>query len=226
MRPSSAQRQSCGNTLPGLSSAVGSKAHLRRCCWSRSISIEHRLHEIALLDADAVLAGQHAAHLDAQPQDLGAERLGALQLAGLVGVVQDQRMQVAVAGVEDVGDAQAVLLRHLAHPRSTRGSVLARDRAVHAVVVGRDAADRRERRLAPGPEQQRAPSSLWLVRTGRRAVAARRSPRPRRSGGRPRPRGRRARRSAAPRRRADSRRGRRPRRHGSPAGPSSPCRPG
>jgi hypothetical protein len=53
-----------------------------------------------------VLAGQHAADLDAELEDVGAERLGALQLARLVGVVEDQRMQVAVAGVEHVGDAQ------------------------------------------------------------------------------------------------------------------------
>jgi hypothetical protein len=66
-------------------------------------------HQVALLDADAVLAGQHAADLDAQPQDIGAELLGLLQFARLVGIVEDQRMQVAVAGVEDVGDAQAVL---------------------------------------------------------------------------------------------------------------------
>jgi hypothetical protein len=33
-----------------------------------------------------------------------AELLGALQLARDVGIVEDQRVQVAVAGVEDVGD--------------------------------------------------------------------------------------------------------------------------
>ena len=32
MRPSSAQRQSCGNTLPGLSRLSESKAHFSRCC--------------------------------------------------------------------------------------------------------------------------------------------------------------------------------------------------
>ena len=111
-------------------------------------------HQVALLDADAVLAGQHAADLDAEPQDVGAERLGPLELAGLVGVVEDQRMQIAVAGVEDVGDAQAVLRRQSPHPRQHLGEPPARDGAVHAVIVGRDAADGRERRLAPGPEQQ------------------------------------------------------------------------
>ncbi len=52
-----------------------------------------------------MLAGEHAAHLDAEAQDVGAEGLGAFQLAGLVGIVEDERMQIAVAGVEDVGDA-------------------------------------------------------------------------------------------------------------------------
>ena len=83
------------------------------------------VHQVALLDADAVLAGQHATDLDAQPQDVGAERLGALQLARLVGVVQDERMQVAVAGMKDVGDRAARTARDISRIRaSTRGSAL------------------------------------------------------------------------------------------------------
>src|SRR3546814_5305418 len=83
---------------------------------------EHRAHEIALLDADAMLAGQHAADLDAELQDVGAEVLRLLQLARLVGVVEDERMQVAVAGVKDVGDAQAVARAELAHALQDRKS--------------------------------------------------------------------------------------------------------
>src|SRR5437879_13043636 len=41
---------------------------------------EHFRHQIALLDADAVLAGEHAAELDAGAQDVGAEGFGALDL--------------------------------------------------------------------------------------------------------------------------------------------------
>jgi len=33
-----------------------------------------------------VLAGEHATDLDAQPQDVGPERLGALELVALVGI--------------------------------------------------------------------------------------------------------------------------------------------
>ncbi len=115
---------------------------------------EHHRHQVALLDADAVLAGQHAADLDAELQDFRAERLGLVELARLVGVVEDQRMQVAVAGMEHVGDAQAVVLRQFADALEHLRQPRARDGAVHAVVVGRDAPDRRERRLAAGPEQQ------------------------------------------------------------------------
>ena len=72
--------------------------------------VEHRSHQVALFDADPVLAGQNAADLDAQPQDVRAERLGALGLAGLVGVVKNQRVQVAIAGVKDIGDAEPIPL--------------------------------------------------------------------------------------------------------------------
>ena len=97
----------CGNTLPGLSSPSGSKAHLSRCWCARSVSSNIVAHQVALLDADPVLAGQDAADLDAEPQDVGAKRLGALDLAGLVGVVQDQRVQIAVAGMKHIGDRAA-----------------------------------------------------------------------------------------------------------------------
>src|SRR4051812_44948764 len=53
---------------------------------------EHHRHQVALFDADTVLAGEHAADFDAKLEDLRAERLGARELAELVGVIEDQRM--------------------------------------------------------------------------------------------------------------------------------------
>ena len=72
---------------------------------------EHFAHQVALFDADAMFAGQHAAEFDAGPQDIGAEGFRPLHLAGLVGVIEDQRMQIAVAGMKHVGDPQIVLFR-------------------------------------------------------------------------------------------------------------------
>ena len=56
-----------------------------------------------------MLAGDRAAELDAEGEDLGGQLLGALDGAVLAAVEEDQRMQVAVAGVEDVGDPDAAL---------------------------------------------------------------------------------------------------------------------
>ncbi len=82
---------------------------MRRCCWARSVSREHLRHQVALLDADAMLAGEHAADLDAKPQNVGAEFFGALEFVRIVRIEEDERMQIAVAGMKDIGDAQAVL---------------------------------------------------------------------------------------------------------------------
>ena len=99
-----------------------------------------------------MLAGDGAADFDAQGQDVGAECLGTVKFARLIGIEQNQGMQIAVAGVEHVGAAQAVLHFHRLDADQDLGQLLARDGAVHAVVVGRDAARRREGVLAAGPE--------------------------------------------------------------------------
>ena len=55
-------------------------------------------------------------------EDRGGELLGALGLALDALVVEHERVEVAVAGVEDVGDAQAVLSASSRGRRSTSGS--------------------------------------------------------------------------------------------------------
>ena len=99
-----------GEHLAGIEQVVGIEGALHAHLLVEIDLGELHAHQVALLDADAVLAGQHAADPHAEPQDVGAELLGAAQLVGVVGVEQDQRMQVAVAGMEDVDHAQAVRL--------------------------------------------------------------------------------------------------------------------
>ena len=60
------------------------------------------------LDTDAVFAGNRTAKRDRQFEDFGTEGFGPFPVAGLRSVVHDQWVQIAVAGVEDVGAAQAV----------------------------------------------------------------------------------------------------------------------
>ena len=85
----------------------------------------HPRHVRRLVHADAVLAGDRAAVLDAQVEDRAADLLG--RLAGaLDGVVEEhQRVQVAVAGVEDVGHPDAGGRRTARRSRvSTSGSAV------------------------------------------------------------------------------------------------------
>src|SRR4051812_1720672 len=111
---------------------------------------EHLRHVALLVDADPVLAGDRAAGVHAGLEDLPRELLGALGV--LVGVVADERVQVAVPGVEDVGHAHAVLLPQLGDPAQHLGQLRAGDDAVLHVVGARDAPHGRERRLAGLPE--------------------------------------------------------------------------
>jgi hypothetical protein len=73
--------------------------------------VEHCSHEVTLFDADPVLAGQHSTDFDAELEDIGTKSLGALDLAGDVGVIENKWMEIAVAGMEDVRDREPVLLR-------------------------------------------------------------------------------------------------------------------
>ena len=115
---------------------------------------ELHAHRIDLFDAHAVLAGDRTAQFDAQLEYFCTEQFGPLPLRLVVGIEQDQRMQIAVAGMKDVHAAQIVLALHLDDGGQHPAQVLARNGAVHAVVVGRDAPGRREGILAARPEAQ------------------------------------------------------------------------
>ena len=51
-----------------------------------------------------MLTRQHSTDFDAKLENIGTKGLGTLDLAGIVGVVEYKRMEIAVAGVEDVRD--------------------------------------------------------------------------------------------------------------------------
>ena len=85
-------------------------------------------------------------------EDLGGDLLGVFRLSGNRLVVADERMQVAVAGVKHVADAQARSRFQLADATEHLGQLRARHDAVLHVVVRRHAAHRRERRLASLPD--------------------------------------------------------------------------
>ena len=66
--------------------------------------------------------------------------------------IEDQGVEIAIAGVEHVGDAQAMLPAQVADGRQHLGQGGAGHHAVLEVVAGRLAAQGRDRRFAPLPE--------------------------------------------------------------------------
>jgi len=104
----------------GVQEALGVEGGLETVEGLELGRAELHAHRVELLDADAVLAGDRAADLDAQFEDARAERLGTGKLFVDVRVVGDQRVEIAVAGMEDVRDRQAILGREMR--ASTRDS--------------------------------------------------------------------------------------------------------
>ena len=101
-----------------------------------------------------MLACQNPAHFDTKPQNVRTKIFGPFQLTGDIGVVHDQGVQIAIPGMEHVGHTELVLVRKLGHARQHFGQLVARDGPIHAVIIRRQPPDRRERRLAAGPELQ------------------------------------------------------------------------
>src|SRR6266446_1183509 len=95
--------------LARIEQAVGIERTFQALLMRQIALVEHRSHQVALLDPDPVLAGQDAADLDAQLEDIGAKSLGALDLAGLIGIIEDQRMKVAVAGMKDGAPSNSMI---------------------------------------------------------------------------------------------------------------------
>ena len=152
MPPSSEQRARVGMALPRVHEPFGIECSLQRMELVEFFVVELHAHGVQFFDTHAVLPGHGAAGLHAQPQDPIAKLLGLFQLTRQIGVEQDQRVQVAVAGVEHVGNAQAEFLGQPADPVQNLGELGPGNRAVHAVVVRRQSAHGRKRCLAPLPE--------------------------------------------------------------------------
>src|SRR3954451_6532664 len=55
--------------LAGIEKVVGVEGALETLLLREVDVVEHRVHQVTLLDADAVLAGQHATDLNAETQD-------------------------------------------------------------------------------------------------------------------------------------------------------------
>jgi hypothetical protein len=159
MAPNSAQAVQGRHGFAWVEQATWIEGRFDRMKLSELGGCELEAHFVQLFDADTVFARDRATDGDTQLENAAAELHRTLELGIVVGVEGDQRMQIAVAGMKDVGYRQIEFAGQRADALKHRRQLAARNRAVHAVVVGRDTAEGRKGGLATGPEAQALASS-------------------------------------------------------------------
>jgi len=105
----------CRKDLARIQQAIWIEGAFEALLLLEVIIVEHRTHKVTLLNSNAVLARQNAADLDAKLKDFTPELFCFFQFTGVVGIIEDQRMQISIACMKDVGDTEAVMLGHLVH---------------------------------------------------------------------------------------------------------------
>ncbi len=114
--------------------------------------VEHVAHVLQLFHAHAMFAGNRTAQVDAHVQDLAGQRFGPFQRTGLAAVVENQRVQVAIPGVEDIGDAQVILFAQRFNFGERVPQPAARHHPILDNVVRAQPPDRGKGTLAPLPD--------------------------------------------------------------------------
>src|SRR5581483_643021 len=109
-------------------------------------------HEIDFFDADAVLAGHAAAEFDALAQNVMSGGESTPHLVRIAFIIKHERMNVAVAGVENIRDAQPMPLTARADETHHLRQFAARHHAVLRQEIRAQTANGAERALAAFPK--------------------------------------------------------------------------
>src|SRR5262245_13997370 len=139
--------------MPRVDGVPDSFHHVER------VVTEHLRHELTLVHTDAVLTGDRPSCLDAVGQYFSGRLRRALGLSGYVAVVTNQRMQIAVTGVEDIGDSKAAASLELTNPGEHLGKLRTWDHPILHVIVRRHPSHRGKRSFAASPD----PCTLRVV---------------------------------------------------------------
>ena len=82
---------------------------------------EKQRHEFIFFHAHAVFAGQRATQLDTIAEDFMGSGDGVFKLPRIARIVEDDGMQVAVAGMKDIADGETVFLADAAESAAEPG---------------------------------------------------------------------------------------------------------
>ena len=99
-----------------------------------------------------MLASHRAADLHTEFENFGTKVFGPTHFVWVIGIEQNQWVHVSITRMKHIGATQAILHFHLLYGLEHVTELLARDRAIHTVVVGRDPTGRWEGILAARPE--------------------------------------------------------------------------
>jgi len=97
-----------GHRFARIQERIGVKRSFYPMKHFKFIGAKLDAHLVDFLDPHAVLASDGSTHLDTQFQDFGALFFGFFQLPRLIPIEQNERVQVAVPGVEHIGTTQPV----------------------------------------------------------------------------------------------------------------------
>src|SRR5579863_3475362 len=142
-----------GDDLVGIGALIGIEDAAQLAHHDQVLERKYEGHLGHLFDSDTVLAGQTAAHFDACLQDVAAGLDRAPGLIGVALIVEHDRMDIAVTGVEHVADANVVAVADGDNRAQDVGQSRAWDHAVLGGVIRREAADRAEGALAGFPQR-------------------------------------------------------------------------
>ena len=115
---------------------------------------EDQMHVIALLESDSMLSRQHSPNGDTRFDDLRTCSVHALHDTGLALVEDEQRVQIAVAGMKHVEDHEFVARRNLEHLIHDLGEAGPGNDRIVEVVVGLEIRNCAERGFAGLPQQR------------------------------------------------------------------------
>jgi hypothetical protein len=118
------------------------------------VGSEHVWEEGLFFESDAVFAGDAAAHGDAEAEDFCGGGFGAFEGAGFASIVHDEGVEVAVAGMEDIGDAELVAAGDFADAAEGFAEAAAWDDAILDDEVRAEAADGGEGAFAAFPDAE------------------------------------------------------------------------
>src|ERR1700680_3788163 len=99
-----------------------------------------------------MLARNRTALFDAEAEDLLACRAATLDLFGVAVIEQNERVQIAIAGMKNVADGEPVFFRDLLNKPQRRRNLAARHHSVVHVIRRTGASHCSERVLSPLPK--------------------------------------------------------------------------